>query len=291
MGAIDYFKTAFLNRWNLLAFLGSSAFALLSGRPDVVLPLVLAGEVAYVGLLGAHPKFQAYVDAQRAKAARTEGSEATERTVRRIITRLPKPLLERFESLRAQCAELRQIARELKQPGKLQDDLPLEGLQTEGLDRLLWIHLRLLYTQYALSRFLKRTPEQEIAEQIRQLEDRLKKLGPASEGGAQQQQRVRKTLEDNLQTSRVRLDNVQKARDNYQLVQLEIERLENKIRSLSEMAINRQEPEFITSEVDHVASSMVDTERTMNELRFATGLDAAEDKVPSLISTPIAQTQ
>ncbi len=97
------------------------------------------------------------------------------------------------------------------------------------------------------------------------------------------QQRIRAALEDNLATNRNRLANVNKARDNYQLVELEIDRLENKIRSLSEMAVNRQEPEFITSEVDHVATSMVDTERTMNELEFATGFSTLETEPPELL--------
>ena len=63
-----YLKAAFLGHWNLLVFLSSMAFALVSGYGDVLLPLVLAGEIAYVGLLGSHPKFQSYVDAQAAKA-------------------------------------------------------------------------------------------------------------------------------------------------------------------------------------------------------------------------------
>ncbi len=57
------------------------------------------------------------------------------------------------------------------------------------------------------------------------------------------------------------------------------------------MAVNRQEPEFITSEVDHVASSMVDTERTMNELQFATGLNAADNEPPSLLPVKAAIVQ
>ncbi len=80
-----------------------------------------------------------------------------------------------------------------------------------------------------------------------------------------------------------------KARENYQLIEVEIDRLENKIRSLSEMAVNRQEPEFISSEVDHVASSMLDTERTMNELQFATGLNPVDNEPPELLraKTPL----
>ena len=103
--------------------------------------------------------------------------------------------------------------------------------------------------------------------------------------------RVRAALQDNLDTSRSRLANLTKARENYDLMGLEIDRLENKIRSLSEMAINRQEPEFISSEVDHVASSMVDTERTMNELQFATGLNTLDNEPPALLRQPVPNVQ
>jgi len=98
---------------------------------------------------------------------------------------------------------------------------------------------------------------------------------------------VRKTLEDNLQTSRDRLANLGRARDNYDLVKLEIDRLENKIRSLSELAVNRQEPDYISGQVDQVAASMLETEKTMNELKFVTGLDAI-DEAPSLLQGEIA---
>ena len=70
MGFGKYIKTAFTNRWNLLWFGGAAAFALLTPVPDVVLAIVSAVEITYLGLLGTHPKFQAYVDAQQAKAAR-----------------------------------------------------------------------------------------------------------------------------------------------------------------------------------------------------------------------------
>jgi hypothetical protein len=204
------------------------------------------------------------------------------------ITRsLPQALLERFESLRTQCLELRQIALEIKHPGKVAVDMPLDEFQLSGLDRLLWIHLRLLYTQFALGRFLQKTSEDQINADIRRLEKRIKDLDPAASGV--QDQRVRKALEDNLQTSRTRLGNWNKARDNYELVKLEIDRLENKIRSLSELAVNRQEPEFISGQVDQVASSMLETEKTMNELQFATGLDSLDDEAPELLRAKIVQ--
>jgi hypothetical protein len=274
-----YLKTAFLNHWNLLAFLGGCAFALISPAPDVLLPVVAAGEIAYLGLLGTHPKFQRYVDAQEAKKTRAASSESAQQTLERITSSLPKELYNRFVALKTRCLELQQIAGELKQTGQEGAHQPLESYHVAGLDRLLWIHLRLLYTHYALYRFLKQTSEEQIQADIKRLESDLSRL-PASSG--EQQQRVRKALEDNLQTSRDRLANLQRARDNFDLVNLEIDRLENKIRSLSEMAVNRQEPEFISGQVDQVAESMLETEKTMNELQFMTGLDTV-DEAPQLL--------
>jgi hypothetical protein len=274
-----YLKVAFLNRWNLLAFLGASAFALLSPAPDVLLPVIAAGEIAYLGLLATHPKFQAYVQAQEAKQTRSASSVSAQQTLERITSSLPKELYDRFTALRTRCLDLQQIAAELKQTGHGDAHQPLESFQIAGLDRLLWIHLRLLFTQYALYRFLKQTSEEQIRADIQRLETRLAQL-PETTGD--QQLRVRKALEDNLQTSRDRLANLQRARDNFDLVKLEIDRLENKIRSLSELAVNRQEPDYISGQVDQVAASMLETEKTMNELRFVTGLDTVEDAPPLL---------
>ena len=97
--------------------------------------------------------------------------------------------------------------------------------------------------------------------------------------------------EDNLQTSRDRLANLQRARDNYELVKLEIDRLENKIRSLSELAVNRQEPDYISGQVDQVAASMMETEKTMNDLQFVTGLDTVDDAPELLRGEVIPRTR
>lgn len=281
-----YLKVAFVNKWNLLAFLGGTVFALLSPIPDAVLALVAAGELAYLGMLGTHPKFQAYVEAQEAKQARAATSVSSQQTLERITASLPKELLDRFVALRARCLELQQIAAELKQTGPGEADLPLEHYQIAGLDRLLWIHLRLLFTQYALFRFLKQTSEELINADIKRIETNLGQIPTTASGD--QQQRARKALEDNLQTSRDRLANLQRARGNFDLVKLEIDRLENKIRSLSEMAVNRQEPDYISGQVDQVAASMLETEKTMNELQFVTGLDAI-DEAPALLQNEVTR--
>jgi hypothetical protein len=276
-----YVKTAFLNRWHLLVSGGLMGLALLSPAPDVFVPLVMAGEAAYLGLLASHPKFQAYVNAQAAKAGREQGTESTDQTLRAILRSLPPKSVDRFESLRSRCIELRQIAMAIKDPGRTGSPLLLEESQLSGLDRLLWIYLRMLFTQYSLERFLQKTSATQIQQDIDALVKRLESVSQVTD--EVQRGRLTKTIEDNLQTCRDRLANYEKARANDELIRLEIDRLENKIRSLSELAVNRQEPDFISTQVDQVASSMLQTERTMNELQFATGLAPTEENVPSLI--------
>lgn len=280
MELAKYVRSAFLYHWNLLAFLGGSAFALLSGHPDVLLPLVLAGEVAYLGLLGAHPKFQKYVDAQESKVARQRASAGAESTMQRILWALPPKQADRFKALRSRCLELRRIASEIKEPDQAR--MPtLEDLQLSGLDRLLWIYLRLLYTQTMLERFFKQTNEAKLQADIQSLQERLGKLPEADTD--LQKQKLRKALQESLETSRERLANLQKARANSELIGVEIDHLENKIRGLSELAVNRQDPDYIVGQVDLVANSMVQTEKTMNELQFATGLETGDDTVPAIL--------
>jgi chemotaxis protein histidine kinase CheA len=274
-------KSAFLYHWNLLAFLGGMGFAALTGHPDVFAPLVVAGEVAYLGLLGTHPKFRKYIEALEAKEERQKGAVSAEQNAQRILHALPDKLVRRFENLRSRCLELRQIALELKEPEPSGSPPPLEELQLAGLDRLLWIYLRLLFTQHMLERFFQKANEAQLLEDIKALEQRIRRTPEGPD--APQKQKLRKSLEDNLETCRARLANFQKARDNKELVQVEIERLENKIQSLSELAINRQEPDFISGQVDQVVGSMVQTERTMNELQFATGLEMVDEEIPAIL--------
>ena len=296
MGLLSYFKAAFTNRWNLLTVGGALGFAFLSGRPDVFVPLVVAGEIAYVGLLGTHPKFQRYVEAQAAKSAREQGAVDVEQVLQRILSALPKHLLRQFEALRARCLELQQIARELKDPGQVRSSSvfsssptknPLDELRLAGLDRLLWMYVRLLFTQHALERFLQQTDEEQIQEDIRRLEAQLRDEADAPD--SPQQQKLRKAIEDNLGTCQERLANLRKAWDTHELVQLETDRLENKIRSLSELAINRHEPDFLSTQIDQAVSSMEHTERTMQELRFATGIEVGEDLAPELLRREVMQ--
>jgi hypothetical protein len=265
--------------------LGGTGFALLLPDPLLFATLVLAAEVAYLSLLGTHPKFQKYVDAQAAANERTQKSQSSQQALQQIMQLLPPPALARFEKLRSQCLELRQIASDLAHSRTAEIGAPLESLQLAGLDRLLWIFLRLLFTEYSLSKFLERTNLRLIKQEINTTEQRLRQVAP--DDPSPHAQKIRRTLEDSLQTCKDRLANYEKAKANHELVQLEIDRLEHKIKSLAELSVNRQEPDFISGQVDQVTGSMLETEKTMNELQFATGLSPIDEEVPELVQPPV----
>jgi chemotaxis protein histidine kinase CheA len=219
-------------------------------------------------------------------AARQQGSAAVSEAFDRILKALPARQLRRFENLRERCASLRQIAQQMRASEELSggsSPQPLDDLQLSGLDRLLWIYLRLLYTQTMLERFFERTSEEQIQGEIQRLEGRIARMPAEATPASASKQSILKALQDNLETCRARLANLQKAKENFELVEAEIERLENKINSITEMAINRQDPQFVSGQVDQVAASLVQTEQTMNELQFATGLDPIDDAAPSII--------
>ncbi len=276
-----YLKAAFLNKWNLLAFFGGVGFSVMGGAPDVALALLLAGELSFLAMLDTNGKFQKYVDARAAAKARRKQSETASQALKRVLRSLPRESIERFETLRSRCEELRQIALDLEKPGRIGEQNGLAKVQLAGLDRLLWIYLRLLFTQYSLTRFFQKTRREDIEGDIQRIERRIQKI--QSESTSSQRDRILETLKDNLETSRQRITNYDKARGNYELVVFELERLENKISSISELAVNRQDPNFISGQVDAVASSMLQTEETINELQFVTGFSDEEDEVPELV--------
>jgi len=252
----------------------------LSGSPEIFLPLVLAAETAYLGFVGTHPKFQKFVEVQEHQAERAVQSKRNDLILTRIRRSMPQELLNRFNRLRTRCHHLRQLSLDLKRPDSHWGST-LESEQLAGLDRLLWVFLRLLYTYHQLGSFLNNTSLEKIRRDKSLFEQRLAEIG--EDDTSSRAIKLRRALQGNLDTIQERIDNYRRAEVNFEFVELEINRLEHKIQSLAEMAVNRQEPDFITDQVDLVAESMKQTEQTMNELQFVTGLDEVDEEVPELM--------
>lgn len=286
-----YLKEAFSYRWNLLLFGGAAAAALISPQPDIVLPLVMAGELAYLGGLTTLPRFQAAIDAKARAEERGErgGSLATgsapapqakKQQLAEILGSLEPDRRSRFLRLRARCVEMARIANAVR--GETRDESGAAAeLRTPALDRLLWGFLKLLLSQQALGRFLKAADGAAIEKQLAEL--KVKQEKAAKKGD----ERIVKAITDAVVTAELRLDNYQKARDNDEFISIELDRIETKIQALTEMAISHQDPGDLSLQVDAVAEGMSHTEETIKDLQAITGLGSDASEAPSILGSDL----
>jgi hypothetical protein len=198
-----------------------------------------------------------------------------------MLNGLPADARTRFQRLHARCVEMRGIAAGVRGAA---GDVTASGdeIRTPGLDRLLWLFLRLLLSKAALDRFLKTMNEQEISARLADLRRNLE----AAKGG---DERIIRSLQDSMASSELRLDNYGRAKKNAEFVSIELDRLEGKIQALAEMAVNRQDPDFLSSQVDSAADSMRQTEKAVSELQHLTGLADQLEEPPAILESDMRQ--
>ncbi len=257
---LKYVKPAFLWRWNLLIFGAGLVFGILSGHPDVVWPLVGAAEIAYLGLLTGNPRFRRAIDARGVKVpSAVDASESLER----IEAALKPEAWKRFERLRDRCLALEELGRQFRGP-YAQVDAKMADLQTTSLERLLWMFLKLLYSQDALTRFLRTTNRSDLVSLVKEAEKEL--------DAAVSQERSEKliaSLRDKLETLRQRLANYERALEHQEFLNVEIDRIEQKVNAISEAAMNARDPADISAQVDGIAAGISATEEAMRTMDVA----------------------
>jgi hypothetical protein len=93
-----------------------------------------------------------------------------------------------------------------------------------------------------------------------------------------------RSVTDAMATAQMRLENHAKAESNFDFVGLELDRIEQKIQALAEMAVSHQDPDELSVQVDAVAEGMAQTEATIRELQTITGLGREDEAAPSIIT-------
>ena len=277
-GLGDYLKAAFTWRWNLLALGAGTAFALLSPVTGAVLPLIAAAELLYLTGLVSAPKFRRAVDARLLgrDPSWDQREEDPQSLLTRILSELGPGPANRFHDLRERCLRLRRIARGVAAGAPEAPEA--DQLRGGGLDKLLWVFLRLLYAQQGIWKFLEQTDRTALEAQLKALERRREALGENGD------ERLKRSLTDAIATTTLRLDNLKAAETNNQFIDLELERIESKILALSEMSVNNQNPDFISTQVDSVAETMTHAELAIRDLNALTGLSSNIEQAPRMLA-------
>ena len=286
---LNYFKHAFLYRWNLLLFLGGTAFAAMSPWPDAALPIMGALELAYLTALTSLPRFRTAIDAKLASEGRAEPGMRTaiassHDSLQRMLDGLPPLSLRRFLLLRQRCFEMRDIASGVQGRTASQErEDSSDAIRTPALDKLLFLFLKLLISQAGLDRFLRSTSEPELAERLKDVQTRLAAAQAAKD------ERVTRSLQDSLADAQLRLDNYQKSAKDAEFVAVELDRIETKIKALIEMAVSRQDPDLFSAQVTAAAESMQQTEDAVKNLQSLSGLADQLAEPPSILGADLGR--
>ncbi len=280
-GIRRYLRAAFINPWNLLLFFGGIGLSVASGTQDVTAPLVMAAELVYMTALASMPRFRTAIDAKIAKEER--GAEATitpdaASTLQRMIASLPNTALRRFLSLRQRCYEMRDIAAGVRGQTQPEGSLAADAMRSSSLDRLLYLFLKLLVSQAGLERFLNTTSDRELELRLADVQARL------ADAQSRNDERIVRSLQDSVADGTLRLENYRKSMKDAEFVNVELDRIETKIRALVEMAVSRQDADALSVQVTAAADSMKQTEEAVNHLQHLTGLESGLEEPPPILS-------
>ncbi|MFD0892988.1 hypothetical protein KBB96_16330 [Luteolibacter ambystomatis] len=242
--------------WNLLGVGAGGVFALLSGVPLGVLAILGGLELAYLGFLGLNPRFQRVLRGQ--KMVPRPQSVASSAQLEQLMSFLSTADTQRFAALRQRCSDLLELRRNMdsKEPGMA------DQFRGEGLDRMLWLFLKLLHQKSGLERFLATTSRESIIAELSRSETQLKEAQGKQPGGADgPESRLVTSIRERIATVRERLENHQQAGENWELVCAEIDKTEQQINRLCEVGMTLRDSGELAAQVDSISSSLQSSER------------------------------
>lgn len=261
-------------------WVGLGIFAMLGMLNPGFWVLGLGLELAYLGLLSTHPRFQRFVDAVIAWEERKNWQSRVDSLVRQLDTESQR----RYRALEVRCRSiLEQQLRSSALSGGLE-------AQQEGLGRLLWIYLRLLLTRQAIDRMMRESEggaeeTERMAERIEKVERQLKSEILSEE--------LRRSLSGQLEILQQRLAKRREARAKKDYLDAELTRIQEQAELIREQAVLATDPEAVSQRIDEITATLGGTTQWIQEQQKIYG--AVEDllsEAPSLsVRLPTGESQ
>jgi hypothetical protein len=164
-------KRAFLWHWHLLGLGATIGFTLLTGPgASALMPIIIAGELAYLGFLGLNPRFQKLLRGKE-MVANVAKPDATQQ-IKELLAFLVPEDRDRFNYLQNRCLNLLNLRRQMDRKTSADGS---EDFRAESLDRMLWLFLKLLHQRSGLERFLSSTNRAGIEWEQNAADEQLKR--------------------------------------------------------------------------------------------------------------------
>jgi len=251
----DYVKRAFFVRphvkglgevpVNVLAVGGIAVLGL--ANPGFWL-LGASAEVAYLYLVSHDERFRKWVQAM--EAAQQSGDQVARKEA--MLDGLTDKRQIRYGDLERRCRDMLEVAR------RSGSSIGFEQPLSEGLNRMLWVFLRLLVSSQVLETHLRQNSrevlDKEIAGYERQYEEVREDPG---------KERIAKSLASTLDLTRKQRENLEKAYENAQFIQAELLRIEQQVKLMIQEATLSRDAGSLSGRVDEVMQSFTQTQDWM----------------------------
>lgn len=207
--------------------------------------LGLAYEAFYLLSLSGNERFQKYIQATTLEKI----SSVYSSNKQRLYDQLDKESKARYDRLFRLCIDVLQIAEHI--PGALGK----KELESQGLNQLQWIFLKLLNSRLVILKILSEINETDLLKEIQKLQ---KSIDESPENSS-----IRRSLEGMIEIQQRRLENIEKAKSNLKITETELDRIENQIKLLKEELAVSNDADLLGMRLDGVMDSIRSTTQWM----------------------------
>ncbi|HAH07694.1 MAG TPA: hypothetical protein DCM05_14420 [Elusimicrobia bacterium] len=251
MAGPSYVKSAFKRQENLISLTGFLVAGALFNPGFLLLGGAL--EIVYLWTVSSNPRFKRVVDSEANKGKALIDHDARVR----MLATLPESERERFLSL----TDIRQRVNDSFQSR----DAVAQSLLQPSVDKLDYLLDTFLRAQLTLQRM-----REHLSDSDKGALDRQKKMLEAELGGPLAP-KLREVKQKNLEILSQRVARLAKLQDEMAVVRTQIDTLENAIRFINDQSISLSDPQQITDQIDRVASEVVETEKSIQDVESFLG--------------------
>jgi len=231
-GFWDYVRAAFnakpLGMFVPPNWVGLGVFGLLGVLNPGFWVIGVGCELAYLGWLGTHPRFQKLVSGGQL----LEEQRQWQSRVYELIKQLSPEDQQRYRMLESRCKSI------LDQQSHLGLSQGLEE-QGEGLGRLVWIYLRLLLTRESIRKITKEAAGS--ADESTQMKERIDKIQQQLQQPSLTED-LRKSLMSQIEILQQRQEKKREAVEKMAFLDAELTRIQEQVELLREQAVLSTDP-------------------------------------------------
>lgn len=270
---ISYFKEAFYTAWNygVLGVLGLLAFFMRS--PILFLYFLLFATAVELGTLytiSQNPRFRRAV-----RSRLNAGLELPDPLdIEKLKSYLEGDQLQSANRFADICRQIRTNAEIVESPRSA-----LMGVSLSRLDNMIYTYFQMLLTHQNYSRYLSSVDRDRIVRQIAALEREIEARND----------RVAQLKKKNREILQQRLERIDKARENIEVVEAELEVMLNTVQLLKDQTVSISDPQGISQQIDAVLENMKDAEALVQEMDSFIHQEAVLDSSPDFEEPPDVQ--